>query len=156
MPHGVSSIGPWPSLIGGDLQLWFGTGTDGSQQGFYRGTQVAPEALESTTVSLADWRARILPLPQAWKLISEGPARAAGLSDRGALGAGKRADILIVDDRVALRPRLVAAIVGDGAAPPPPIPPPTLGPRAEVAATSPPRAPRGHVAASPASRAARN
>ncbi|MFC0241773.1 alpha-D-ribose 1-methylphosphonate 5-triphosphate diphosphatase [Rhodopseudomonas telluris] len=54
----------------------------------------------------------ILPLPQAWKLISEGPARAAGLSDRGGLGAGKRADILIVDDRVALRPRLVAAIAG--------------------------------------------
>jgi len=54
----------------------------------------------------------ILPLPQAWKLISEGPARAAGLTDRGALGAGKRADILIVDDRVALRPRLVAAIAG--------------------------------------------
>ncbi|WP_420131826.1 alpha-D-ribose 1-methylphosphonate 5-triphosphate diphosphatase [Rhodopseudomonas sp.] len=54
----------------------------------------------------------ILPLPQAWKLISEGPARAAGLSDRGVLGAGKRADILIVDDRVALRPRLVAAIAG--------------------------------------------
>ncbi|MCP9625582.1 alpha-D-ribose 1-methylphosphonate 5-triphosphate diphosphatase [Rhodopseudomonas palustris] len=54
----------------------------------------------------------ILPLPQAWKLISEGPARAAGLTDRGVLGAGKRADILIVDDRVALRPRLVAAIAG--------------------------------------------
>ena len=54
----------------------------------------------------------ILPLPQAWKLISEAPARAAGLFDRGALGAGKRADILIVDDRVALRPRLVAAIAG--------------------------------------------
>ncbi|MCG6205568.1 alpha-D-ribose 1-methylphosphonate 5-triphosphate diphosphatase [Rhodopseudomonas sp. HC1] len=54
----------------------------------------------------------ILPLPQAWKLISEGPARAAGLVDRGVLGGGKRADILIVDDRVALRPRLVAAIAG--------------------------------------------
>ncbi|MBB1090107.1 alpha-D-ribose 1-methylphosphonate 5-triphosphate diphosphatase [Rhodopseudomonas palustris] len=52
----------------------------------------------------------ILPLPQAWRLISESPACAAGLSDRGVLAVGKRADILIVDDRIALRPRLVAAI----------------------------------------------
>ncbi|MGP9810550.1 alpha-D-ribose 1-methylphosphonate 5-triphosphate diphosphatase [Rhodopseudomonas sp. NSM] len=54
----------------------------------------------------------ILPLPQAWRLVSESPARAAGLTDRGVLAAGKRADILIVDDRIALRPRLVAAIAG--------------------------------------------
>ncbi|ABE41039.1 Phosphonate metabolism PhnM [Rhodopseudomonas palustris BisB5] len=52
----------------------------------------------------------ILPLPQAWRLISESPACAAGLSDRGVIAVGKRADILIVDDRIALRPRLVAAI----------------------------------------------
>jgi alpha-D-ribose 1-methylphosphonate 5-triphosphate diphosphatase len=54
----------------------------------------------------------ILPLPKAWRLISEAPAQAAGLSDRGVLAVGKRADILIVDDRIALRPRLVAAIAG--------------------------------------------
>ena len=30
----------------------------------------------------------ILPLPQAWQLISAAPARAAGLADRGVLGAG--------------------------------------------------------------------
>jgi len=54
----------------------------------------------------------ILPLPQAWKLIAENPARAAGLADRGTLGAGQRADILLVDDRVALRPRIVAVIAG--------------------------------------------
>jgi alpha-D-ribose 1-methylphosphonate 5-triphosphate diphosphatase len=52
----------------------------------------------------------ILPLAQAWRLISEAPARAAGLSDRGVLAAGYRADIILVDDEVPLRPRIVAVI----------------------------------------------
>lgn len=52
----------------------------------------------------------ILPLPDAWALISAAPAAAAGLSDRGELARGRRADILLVDDNVPLRPRLVAAI----------------------------------------------
>lgn len=66
MPNGVSSIGPWPALIGGDLQLWFGTGADGSQQGFYRAAKVQPEALDSTAISMADWQARILPIPKVF------------------------------------------------------------------------------------------
>lgn len=52
----------------------------------------------------------VLPLPQAWTLISSGPAAAAGLADRGRLAPGQRADILLVDDRVPLRPRIVAVI----------------------------------------------
>ena len=32
----------------------------------------------------------VLDLPQAWSLISANPARAAGLSDRGTISAGKR------------------------------------------------------------------
>jgi alpha-D-ribose 1-methylphosphonate 5-triphosphate diphosphatase len=52
----------------------------------------------------------VLPLPAAWKLISAAPARAAGLADRGMLAEGYRADILLVDDEVALRPRIVAVI----------------------------------------------
>jgi alpha-D-ribose 1-methylphosphonate 5-triphosphate diphosphatase len=52
----------------------------------------------------------VLPLPKAWDLISAAPARAAGLVDRGVLAAGRRADILIVDDEMPLRPRLVAVI----------------------------------------------
>lgn len=52
----------------------------------------------------------ILPLAKAWELISTAPARAAGLTDRGVLAAGRRADIVIVDDRVPLRPRVVAVI----------------------------------------------
>jgi len=41
---------------------------------------------------------------------SEAPARAAGLLDRGALTQGSRADIILVDDDVPLRPRIVAVI----------------------------------------------
>jgi alpha-D-ribose 1-methylphosphonate 5-triphosphate diphosphatase len=52
----------------------------------------------------------VLPLPQAWDLISAAPARAAGLSDRGVLAEGYRADVILVDDAVPLRPRVVAVI----------------------------------------------
>jgi len=51
----------------------------------------------------------VLPLSQAWRLISEAPACAAGLADRGVLAPGRRADIILVDDTVPLRPRIVAA-----------------------------------------------
>jgi alpha-D-ribose 1-methylphosphonate 5-triphosphate diphosphatase len=53
----------------------------------------------------------VLPLRQAWRLISEAPARAAGLSDRGILAVGYRADIILVDDEMPLRPRVTAVIV---------------------------------------------
>ncbi len=52
----------------------------------------------------------VLPLPKAWDLISAAPARAAGLADRGVLAEGRRADIIIVDDAVPTRPRIVAVI----------------------------------------------
>ena len=52
----------------------------------------------------------VLPLAKAWNLISAAPARAAGLSDRGILAEGYRADILLVDDALPLRPRIVAVI----------------------------------------------
>jgi alpha-D-ribose 1-methylphosphonate 5-triphosphate diphosphatase len=52
----------------------------------------------------------VQPLAQAWDLISAAPARATGLSDRGEIAEGRRADILLVDDAVALRPRIVAVI----------------------------------------------
>ncbi len=52
----------------------------------------------------------VLSLPQAWALISSAPAMAAGLTDRGRLAAGQRADMILVDDRVPLRPRIVAVI----------------------------------------------
>jgi alpha-D-ribose 1-methylphosphonate 5-triphosphate diphosphatase len=54
----------------------------------------------------------ILALPEAWALISSAPARAAGLDDRGELGPGRRADLIVVDDSVGLRPRIVAVVAG--------------------------------------------
>jgi alpha-D-ribose 1-methylphosphonate 5-triphosphate diphosphatase len=54
----------------------------------------------------------VLPLTEAWSLVSAGPARATGLANRGVLAEGCRADILLVDDSVKLRPRLIAVISG--------------------------------------------
>jgi alpha-D-ribose 1-methylphosphonate 5-triphosphate diphosphatase len=51
-----------------------------------------------------------LALPEAWALISSAPAKAAGLTDRGEIAIGRRADILLIDDSIALRPRIVAVI----------------------------------------------
>jgi alpha-D-ribose 1-methylphosphonate 5-triphosphate diphosphatase len=39
----------------------------------------------------------VLDLPHAWALISANPASATGLTDRGTLERGKRADIVVVD-----------------------------------------------------------
>src|SRR5258705_7417694 len=52
----------------------------------------------------------LLGLAEAWDLISAAPARAAGFNDRGVLAEGRRADIILVDDEVPLRPRIVAVI----------------------------------------------
>jgi alpha-D-ribose 1-methylphosphonate 5-triphosphate diphosphatase len=52
----------------------------------------------------------ILALPAAWDLISSAPARAAGLTDRGVLTPGRRADLILVDGQNRLRPRIVAVI----------------------------------------------
>jgi alpha-D-ribose 1-methylphosphonate 5-triphosphate diphosphatase len=54
----------------------------------------------------------VLSLPRAWSLISAAPAQAGGLSDRGVLGAGYRADIVLVDDELPMRPRVAAVIAG--------------------------------------------
>jgi alpha-D-ribose 1-methylphosphonate 5-triphosphate diphosphatase len=53
---------------------------------------------------------RVLPLAAAWRLVSAAPAHAAGLTDRGTLASGQRADVILVDDRLSLRPRVVAVI----------------------------------------------
>jgi alpha-D-ribose 1-methylphosphonate 5-triphosphate diphosphatase len=50
----------------------------------------------------------VLDLPRAWALISANPAAAARLTDRGAIEAGKRGDLVVVDP---LGPRIVATIV---------------------------------------------
>lgn len=52
----------------------------------------------------------VVPLETAWSYVSEHPARAAGLADRGALRSGARADVIMVDAADPLRPKTVAAV----------------------------------------------
>ena len=52
----------------------------------------------------------VLSLAQAWKLVSENPAKAAGLPDRGRIAAGLRADLVLVNAH-GIRPRVVAVVV---------------------------------------------
>jgi alpha-D-ribose 1-methylphosphonate 5-triphosphate diphosphatase len=52
----------------------------------------------------------VLTLGRARELISATPARAAGLSDRGILAEGHRADIVLVDDIMPMWPCIVAVI----------------------------------------------
>ncbi|MGJ4931765.1 alpha-D-ribose 1-methylphosphonate 5-triphosphate diphosphatase [Bradyrhizobium sp. HKCCYLS2038] len=93
----------------------------GSHTGWTRASDMIAKGLCSVLASdyyypaplLAAYRLAadgILPLAQAWSLISAGPAHAAGLSDRGALAAGARADIVLVDASMPMRPRVVAVI----------------------------------------------
>jgi len=51
----------------------------------------------------------VAPIGRAWRLISEAPARAVGLSDRGRIGRGLRADLVLVDD-TARPPRVVGVV----------------------------------------------
>jgi alpha-D-ribose 1-methylphosphonate 5-triphosphate diphosphatase len=51
----------------------------------------------------------LLDLAGAWALISSGPAKVLGLTDRGALAPGKRADLVILN---AENHRVVATMVG--------------------------------------------
>jgi alpha-D-ribose 1-methylphosphonate 5-triphosphate diphosphatase len=53
----------------------------------------------------------VLPLEQAWRLVSETPAAAVGLEDRGRIVPGGRADLIIVDAPPHRRPRVVATMV---------------------------------------------
>ena len=56
-------------------------------------------------------RDQILPFPQAWSLVSAGPARLAGLCDRGDIAPGKRADLILVDARDPGLPQVVATFI---------------------------------------------
>ncbi len=51
----------------------------------------------------------LLDLAGAWALVSSGPARVLGLHDRGALAAGQRADLVILD---AITHRVAATLAG--------------------------------------------
>jgi alpha-D-ribose 1-methylphosphonate 5-triphosphate diphosphatase len=53
----------------------------------------------------------VAPIDKAWPLISEFPARAVGLHDRGRIERGLRADLILVDPSMPTRPRVVAVMV---------------------------------------------
>jgi alpha-D-ribose 1-methylphosphonate 5-triphosphate diphosphatase len=53
----------------------------------------------------------VLPFAKAWELVSGNPARAMNLDDRGSIAPDKRADLILVDDSVPERPRVVAVLV---------------------------------------------
>ena len=93
----------------------------GSHTGWTRAADMITQGLCSVLASdyyypaqlLAAFRLaadNVLPLGRAWSLISEMPARAAGLADRGRIAEGARADIILVDPAETLRPRVVAVI----------------------------------------------
>jgi alpha-D-ribose 1-methylphosphonate 5-triphosphate diphosphatase len=74
-------------------------------------------AMLGAALILAD--RQVLDFAHAWGLVTLNPARAAGLTDRGEIAPGKRADLILVDPAV---PRVVATVaagrlawIGDGA-----------------------------------------
>ena len=112
------------AIAGGDLTVFGAPNVvrGGSHTGWTSAAAMVEKGLCSILASdyyypaplLAPFRLtadRILPLAEAWALVSYAPAIAAGLDDRGSLAAGKRADIILVDASEALRPRVVAVIV---------------------------------------------
>jgi len=56
-------------------------------------------------------RREVLSFPEAWSMVSHHAATAVGLTDRGRLETGQRADFLLVDDAVPGQPRVVASVV---------------------------------------------
>lgn len=73
---------------------------------------LASDYLPSALLSAA-WRAArdgVVDLVTAIGLVTSGPAAATGLTDRGALLLGRRADLVVVDDRVGWWPRVVATL----------------------------------------------
>ena len=54
--------------------------------------------------------AGLLPLAEAWRLVSAGPAAVLGLQDRGQLTPGQRADLIVLDART----RAVCAVLSGG------------------------------------------
>lgn len=52
-----------------------------------------------------------LTLPQGLALITSGPARVAGLDDRGLIEVGRRADFALLDDRLGSWPRVVGTLL---------------------------------------------
>jgi alpha-D-ribose 1-methylphosphonate 5-triphosphate diphosphatase len=53
---------------------------------------------------------KIAMLEKAWTLVSQTPAAAVGMNDRGTITSARRADLIVVDARDQRRPRVVATM----------------------------------------------
>jgi feruloyl esterase len=60
MPNGVTSVGPFPALLGADTKIWFGAGTAASVSGFYAPAPVFPWALDNSDVDDQTWQSKVL------------------------------------------------------------------------------------------------
>lgn len=69
----------------------------------FAGSIATADRLLQTMVNVAE-----VPLPDAVRMLTQTPARIQGLSDRGSLEIGKRADIVLFDDNL----RIIRTIVG--------------------------------------------
>jgi feruloyl esterase len=56
MPNGVTSVGPFPALLGADTKIWFGDGTRAGVSGFYAPAPVFPWALDDAKVDADTWQ----------------------------------------------------------------------------------------------------
>jgi len=97
-----------PNVVRGGSHTGWTKASDMNRQGFMLDPRI--RLLLSGPKS---WPRSALPPTACCHLRKPGPdiggaGRAAGLADRGALTKGRRADIILVDDRVPLRPRIVA------------------------------------------------
>jgi len=52
----------------------------------------------------------VAPLEKAWRLVSEAPAHAVGLADRGRIAPGCRADLVLVEAAASRVPRVIGVI----------------------------------------------
>jgi alpha-D-ribose 1-methylphosphonate 5-triphosphate diphosphatase len=98
-----------PNVVRGGSHTGCPTAADMAQKGnctILASDYYYPALLEAPFRLARDQR---LPFEKAWALVSENPARALGLADRGTIELGKRADLILVDPQ-ADGPRLVATI----------------------------------------------
>jgi alpha-D-ribose 1-methylphosphonate 5-triphosphate diphosphatase len=98
-----------PNVVRGGSHTGCPTAADMAQKGnctILASDYYYPALLEAPFRLARDNR---LPFEKAWALVSENPARALGLADRGTIELGKRADLILVDPQ-ADGPRLVATI----------------------------------------------
>ena len=99
-----------PNVVRGGSHIGWINAADMIARGF--GTILAsdyyyPAPLLAAFRIVAD---EVMPLARAWAFVSERPAKAAGLVDRGVIAAGRRADIVVVEASDARRPKVIATL----------------------------------------------